>query len=102
MRAVAFDGGSGAMLKVKLIGTTSNRSAIGTRVTAKYGNRRQVQELTAQSSFYSVNDPRLHFGLGAATTAALSIRWPNGGTLELGEGPTGGLRVTVSLPRQGR
>ena len=32
----------------------------------------------AQSSFYSANDPRLHFGLGAATSAELTIRWPNG------------------------
>jgi len=45
---------------------------------ARYGGRRQVQELAAQSSFYSVNDPRLHFGLGAAATADLTIRWPNG------------------------
>jgi hypothetical protein len=35
--------------------------------------------VTAQSSFYSANDRRLHFGLGAATTADLTIRWPNGG-----------------------
>ena len=70
--------GGGNWLKVRLIGVKSNRSAIGARVVARYGGRRQVQELAAQSSFYSVNDPRLHFGLGAAATADLSIRWPNG------------------------
>jgi len=70
--------GGGHWLKVRLIGVKSNRSAIGTRVLARYGGRRQVQELAAQSSFYSVNDPRLHFGLGAAATADLTIRWPNG------------------------
>ena len=70
--------GGGHWLKVRLIGVKSNRSAIGARVVARYGGRRQVQELAAQSSFYSVNDPRLHFGLGAAATADLSIRWPNG------------------------
>ena len=70
--------GGGHWLKVRLIGVKSNRSAIGARVLARYGTRRQVQELAAQSSFYSVNDPRLHFGLGAASTADLSIRWPNG------------------------
>ena len=32
----------------------------------------------AQASFYSANDRRLHFGLGAATSADLTIRWPNG------------------------
>ena len=36
--------------------------------------------MTAQSSFYSANDRRLHFGLGAATSADLTIRWPNGVT----------------------
>jgi hypothetical protein len=34
--------------------------------------------VTAQSSYLSVNDRRLHFGLGSATTADLEIRWPNG------------------------
>ena len=38
----------------------------------------QAQEVLSQSSFYSANDRRLHFGLGAATTADLDIRWPNG------------------------
>jgi hypothetical protein len=66
-------------LKVQLEATTSNRSAIGARVTAHYGGRQQVQELMSQSSFLSVNDPRMHFGLGAETTADLEVRWPNGG-----------------------
>ena len=35
--------------------------------------------MLAQSSYLSVNDRRLHFGLGAATTANLEIRWPNSG-----------------------
>jgi hypothetical protein len=70
----------GHWLKVQLVGVTSNRSAIGARVTARYGGRAQVQELSAQSSFYSVNDRRLHFGLGTATSADLTIRWPNGAT----------------------
>jgi enediyne biosynthesis protein E4 len=70
--------GGNHWLTVKLVGTKSNRSAIGSRVTAAYGGRRQAQEVVAQSSFYSSNDPRLHFGLGAATTADLTIRWTNG------------------------
>jgi hypothetical protein len=70
----------GHWLKVLLTGTASNRSAIGARVVARYGNRRQAQEVTAQSSFYSASDRRLHFGLGAATSADLTIRWPNGAT----------------------
>ena len=65
-------------LKVKLEGVESNRSAIGGRVTAIYGGRRQAQEVLSQSSYYSVNDWRLHFGLGASAVADLEVRWPNG------------------------
>ena len=65
-------------LKVKLVGVQSNRGAVGGRVTAKYGGRVQAQEVLSQASFYSSNDPRLHFGLGTATSADLEIRWPNG------------------------
>jgi len=65
-------------LKVKLIGTKSNRSAIGSRVTVHYGGRQQAQELTAQSSYYSVNDFRLHFGLGESESATIAVRWISG------------------------
>jgi len=67
-------------LKVLLIGVQANRSAIGARVVARYGKHQQVQEVLAQSSFYSVNDRRLHFGLGAEASADLTVRWTNGRT----------------------
>jgi len=70
--------GGGHWLKVRLVGTKSNRSAIGSRVVVRYGGRQQVQEAMASASFYSVNDRRLHFGLGAATTVDLTIRWISG------------------------
>ena len=70
--------GDSRWLKVKLIGTKSNRSAIGARVTARYGGKLQAQEILSQASYYSVNDFRLHFGLGASEKADLEIRWPNG------------------------
>jgi enediyne biosynthesis protein E4 len=72
--------GGGHWLKVLLVGVQSNRSAIGARVTARYGSRRQSQGVTAQCSFYSANDRRLHFGLGSESVANLSIRWSNGNT----------------------
>ena len=65
-------------IKVKLDGVKSNRSAIGARVVAHYGNKVQAQALVSQSSYYSCNDPRLHFGLGSASEAALEIFWPSG------------------------
>ena len=65
-------------LKVLLIGTRSNRSAIGSRVIARYGDKVQAQAVTAQSSFYSVNDRRLHFGMGDNKHADVEIHWTNG------------------------
>jgi hypothetical protein len=65
-------------LKVKLIGTKSNRSAIGARVLARYGTKIQAQEVLSQSSYLSANDPRLHFGLGPETHAEIEIHWPSG------------------------
>jgi hypothetical protein len=76
--------GGGHWLKVLLVGVKSNRSAIGARVLARYGGRTQAQEVSAQSSFYSANDRRLHFGLGAATSAELTIAWPSGATEKIG------------------
>ena len=67
-------------LKVRLQGTKSNRSAIGSRVVVRYGTKVQAQELMSQSSYLSCNDPRLHFGLGAEKTADIEVRWPLGST----------------------
>ena len=65
-------------IKVKLEGVKSNRSAIGARILAHFEGKSQAQALLSQSSFYSCNDPRLHFGLGRAATVDLEVRWPSG------------------------
>ena len=65
-------------IKIRLEGTKSNRSAIGARVLAHYSGKVQAQAVTSQSSYLSVNDPRLHFGLGSATAADFDIYWPSG------------------------
>src|SRR5260370_35990094 len=75
----------GNWLKALLIGTKSNRSAIGSRVTAQYGAHRQAQEVTAQSSIYSVYDRRLLFGLGSEQSANLTVRWTNVGVVSHAE-----------------
>jgi hypothetical protein len=67
-------------LKVRLEGTKSNRSAIGSRVMVRYGGKVQAQCVTSQTSFLSSNDPRLHFGLGNVTTADVEVHWPTGVT----------------------
>jgi enediyne biosynthesis protein E4 len=70
--------GNNSWLKVKLVGTKSNRSAIGARVVVKSGGISQMQEVQSQSSFVSSNDSRLHFGLGQAKKAEIRVRWPSG------------------------
>ena len=65
-------------IKVKLQGVKSNRSAIGARVLVRYGGKAQAQAVLSQSSFYSCNDPRLHFGLGSFGKVDIEIFWPNG------------------------
>jgi enediyne biosynthesis protein E4 len=73
--------GANSFLELKLIGTVSNRSAIGARVRVKTGSHVQAQELSSQSSYYSSNDSRLHFGLGSSSKAdSIEIRWPSGKT----------------------
>jgi hypothetical protein len=67
-------------IDVALEGVSSNKSAIGATVTVIAGGRTQAQAVLSQSSYYSVNDLRLHFGLGdTATVERIEVRWPNGG-----------------------
>ena len=70
--------GNNHSLKLKLKGTKSNRSAIGARALVRYGGRQQLQEVLGQAGYLSVNDRRLHFGLGTASRADVEVRWPSG------------------------
>jgi len=64
---------------LKLVGTKSNRSAIGARVKCVTGGHQQIDEVRSGGSFYSQNDLRIHFGLGKAPRIdVLEVRWPSG------------------------
>jgi enediyne biosynthesis protein E4 len=65
-------------IKVRLEGVKSNRSAIGASVLVRYGGRVQAQAVLSQASFYSSNDPRLHYGLGTFNSVDIEVFWPNG------------------------
>jgi hypothetical protein len=63
----------------KLIGTKSNKMAIGAKVTVTAAKLVQTAEVRAGGSYLSSNDPRLHFGLAAeAKMNEVMIRWPSG------------------------
>jgi enediyne biosynthesis protein E4 len=65
----------------KLVGTKSNKAAIGARVTVKAGGLVQFSEVRGGASYLSQNDLRLHFGLGANDKMnEVNIRWPQGET----------------------
>jgi hypothetical protein len=66
-------------LKVKTIGTKSNRSGIGARIRCVSSDgMSQVDEVRSGGSYISQNDLRVHFGLGASEVADLEVRWPSG------------------------
>jgi hypothetical protein len=76
------DGGnrSNALL-LRLVGTKSNRNAIGARIRLTAGGRTQIREVTSGSSYLGQNDPRVHVGLGDSTIVdRVEIRWPSGRT----------------------
>jgi enediyne biosynthesis protein E4 len=63
----------------KLVGTQSNRLAIGARVTIASGKTTQMREVRSGGSYISQNDLRLHFGLGTSDRMnTVTITWPNG------------------------
>jgi hypothetical protein len=65
----------------RLVGTKSNRAAIGARVTIHSGGMTQFDEVRGGGSYLSQNDLRLHFGLGSATKIdSVEVRWPTGKT----------------------
>lgn len=79
------DGNSNHWITIKLIGNTSNKSAIGAKVrinaTINGVSVNQMREISAQSSYCGQNDLRAHFGLGdAAIVNSIAIEWPSGAT----------------------
>ena len=92
----------------KLVGTKSNKAAIGARVTVKAGGLVQFSEVRGGASYLSQNDLRLHFGLGSnEKMSEVNIRWPNGETEVLPDVPAdfiytlvegAGIQQKVALP----
>ena len=73
------DRSNGHHVTFQLQGTTSNRDGVGASVTVTAGGRKQVAQRFGGGSYQSAGDPRLHFGLGAATQIdRVEVRWPSG------------------------
>jgi hypothetical protein len=66
-------------LVLALVGSKSNRDAIGAEVKIITSKGEQVRRVTTSGSYLSSSDKRLHFGLGTETIIpTLEIRWPSG------------------------
>jgi len=72
-------------IKIRTIGTKSNRSGIGARLTCithppgESKPHQQIDEVRSGGSYISQNDLRIHFGIGRAEKVdVLEIRWPSG------------------------
>ena len=71
-------------LEILLIGTKSNRDAVGARVKLRAGDLVLYDQRKGGMSYQSAQDPRLHFGLGAQTKIdLLEVIWPSGTTSKL-------------------
>ncbi len=70
--------GGNAWVRLKLVGTRSNRDAIGARVEIVAGGRTITRQRKGGCSMQSTNDPRLLIGLGAVSEVArVTVRWPS-------------------------
>ena len=68
-------------IKLHLIGTTSNRDAIGARVKIIAGDSEQIAQKKSASGYLSQSDPRIHFGLGDHVKVdKIEVIWPSGKT----------------------
>jgi hypothetical protein len=93
-----FPDSSNHWIGFKLVGTRSNRSAIGAEVLLQTGDLRQRRVVDGGSGFASQNDRRLHFGLGAREWVdRVVIQWPSGTRQTLSRPPIDQI-VTVTEP----
>jgi hypothetical protein len=84
-------------LQVELVGTKSNRDAVGARVTVRANGKTQMQEVVLGDSYASQSSLRLHFGLGTAGQAdELTVRWPASGTTQTFRGVPAGQIVQIT------
>jgi len=104
------EGEAGRFLRVRLVGTKSNRMGVGARLEAHVGGRRRIAELTCGTGFLSQHESAVHFGLdNAERVDRLVVRWPSGAVQELKDVPAdrfvtiteGAAEATYEEPRAG-
>jgi hypothetical protein len=93
-------GSSRSSLRVALVGRTSNRNALGARVTVRAGDLVMIREVKSGLSYLSQGDLEVHFGLGGAAMAdSVEIRWPSGARQERRSVASGRILVVEGVDR---
>ncbi len=89
-------------LQVKLIGSVSNKAAIGARITVVTASpaRTQIREVAGLTGYGSQNSLTQHFGLGTATTCTVTVKWPSGIVQTL-TGVTSNQFITITEDNKG-
>ncbi len=83
-------------LRLKLVGTTSNRDAIGAEVKVRVGNQIQWRVVTPTHGYLSQSELPVTFGLGTATHLdGVEVRWPNGHVQRVAEARLDALTVVT-------
>jgi hypothetical protein len=85
----------------ELRGSRSNRQGIGARLVLETSAGTQTREARSGNSYLSSGDPRVFFGLGAATPARVRIYWPSGAVQEIPR-PEPGRYHLIEEPRAAR
>jgi hypothetical protein len=96
----------------RLIGTRSNRAAVGARVTVTTSEMTEIDEIRGGGGYNSTNDTRLHFGLGReAVMSRVKVQWPSGLKQEFRNVPADAIyeivegramKKTLALPPPGK
>jgi hypothetical protein len=69
-------------IRLRLAGKGQNKLAIGAQVSLRAGEHTLVRQMVTGRGYLSQADPAIHAGLGAAASADVTIRWPDGTTSE--------------------
>jgi hypothetical protein len=92
----------GNWVELKLIGTRSNRDAIGTRVVLSAGGKSYLREVNGGNGYSSQSTTRLHFGVGSASSVErVELRWPSGLVQTLSPEQTAALINKMTYIREG-
>jgi hypothetical protein len=92
----------GNWVELKVIGSKSNRDAIGTRVVLIAGGHSYLREVNGGNGYASQSTTRLHFGVGSTSRVdRVEIRWPSGLVQTLSPEQTTALLNKMTYIREG-